>query len=295
MTDEGDAAEFMKTNTFARPDLHMHSLYSDGTDTPGSLLRNVRAAGLDIFALTDHDTAEGCAAVRRLLGPGDPAFLEGIEFSCRDDRGKYHMLGYCFDAEKPSIREAVDFAHHSRILKMRNRFVYLQEKFGFTFTEQERAELMALKNPGKPHFAAMMLKKGYVQTKDEGFEVFSGYRDTEPSLSPEEAIDAILRAGGIPVLAHGILADGSGDLTAQEIGQRVERFKAAGLIGLECYYSTFTLRQKEIMLALAERNDLLITAGSDYHGTNKTVALGQTNQPDPARMQRFYQAVADRL
>ena len=87
MTDEGDAAEFMKTNTFARPDLHMHSLYSDGTDTPGSLLRNVRAAGLDIFALTDHDTAEGCAAVRRLLGPGDPAFLEGIEFSCRDDRG----------------------------------------------------------------------------------------------------------------------------------------------------------------------------------------------------------------
>ena len=66
-------------------------------------------------------------------------------------------------------------------------------------------------------------------------------------------------------------------------------------MGLECYYSTFTLRQKEIMLALAERNDLLITAGSDYHGTNKTVALGQTNQPDPARMQRFYQAVADLL
>ena len=288
-------AAFMKKSTYEKPDLHMHSVYSDGTDTPQTLLRCVRKAGLDLFALTDHDTAEGCAAVRALLGEGDPAFIGGVEFSCKDGRGKYHMLGYSFDGSKPAIREAVAFSHHSRILKMQNRFGYLKEKYGFTFTDEERAELLALKNPGRPHFVAMMLKKGYVRTKDEGFEAFEGYHGSEPSLSPEEAIDAILRSGGIPVLAHGILADGAKKLTEEEITARVERFRAAGLMGLECYYSTFTPRQKEIMLDLADRFGLLVTAGSDYHGGNKQVMLGQTNDPDPARLQGFYDTIADRI
>lgn len=211
MDKEGVSAVAMERISFQKPDLHMHSVYSDGTDTPESLLQNVRAAGLDLFALTDHDTAEGCAAVRALLRPGDPAFIGGVEFSCRDGRGKYHVLGYGFDADRPAIRETVAYAHHSRILKMQNRFGYLRQQYGFTFTPEEQAELMGLKNPGKPHFAAMMLKKGYVKTKNEGFEVFTNYRDTEPALPPEDAISAILRSGGIPVLAHGILADGSGD------------------------------------------------------------------------------------
>lgn len=141
----------------------------------------------------------------------------------------------------------------------------------------------------------MMLKKGYVKTKNEGFEVFANYRDTEPALPPEDAISAILRSGGIPVLAHGILADGSGALTEEEITARVERFRAAGLLGLECYYSAFTPRQREIMLNLAEKFSLLVTAGSDYHGTNKAVHLGQTGGPDPRRLQGFYDAIADRI
>ena len=135
MDKEGVNAVVMERNSFQKPDLHMHSVYSDGTDTPEILLQNVRAAGLDLFALTDHDTAEGGAAVRALLRPGDPAFIGGVEFSCRDGRGKYHVLGYGFDAEKPSIRAAADFAHHTRILKMQNRFGYLARRFGFTFTE----------------------------------------------------------------------------------------------------------------------------------------------------------------
>ena len=285
----------MKGITYYKPDLHMHSVYSDGTDTPEMLVRNVRAAGLDVFALTDHDTTQGCAAVRALLQPGDPAFIGGVEFSCKDQGGKYHVLGYGFDAERPAIRAAADYAHNGRLLKMRNRFAYLRDQYGFTFTEEEQAALLQLKNPGKPHLAAMMVKKGYVKDKNEGFELVSGYRDTEPLLTPEEAIRAILQSGGIPVLAHGILADGSKNLTEEEICARAERLKAAGLMGLECYYSTFTSRQQEIMLALAERLDLLVTAGSDYHGTNKTVGLGQTGCQAPEKLQRFYDAVADRI
>ena len=269
----------------------MHSVFSDGTDTPRMLLDNVRKAGIDLFALTDHDTAAGCIEVQKLLQPGDPRFLCGIEFSCRDSFGKYHVLGYCYDSEKNAIKETVDFAHSIRMQKVCNRFDYLKEQFGFTFSESERQELMALPNPGKPHFAALMLEKGYVKTKSDGFAAFENYHGTEPSLSPEDAIDAIYRADGLPVLAHGILADGSENLSAEEIESRVSRLKNDGLMGLECYYSTFTPEQKQTMLMLAEKYDLFVTAGSDYHGTNKPVKLGQTNDPDPAVLRRFFSVI----
>ena len=284
----------MEYRTYQKPDMHMHSVYSDGTDTPRILIDNVRKAGIDLFALTDHDTAEGCSAVQELLQPGDPRFIGGIEFSCKDQYGKYHILGYCYDPEKSAIKETVKFSHDIRIRKLINRFAYLKQEFGFTFSDSEREALMALPNPGKPHFAALMLEKGYVKTKSDGFAAFENYHGTEPSLSPEDAIDAIYRADGLPVLAHGILADGSRSLTEQEIESRVARFKQAGLMGLECYYSTFTPEQKAIMLSLAKKYNMFVTAGSDYHGTNKPVKLGQTNDPDLSDLQRFY-AVIEQL
>jgi len=285
----------MTYTLYQKPDLHMHSIYSDGTDAPAELIANVRKAGIDLFALTDHDTAEGCAAVEALLQPGDPRFIGGIEFSCRDAMGKYHMLGYCYDVKKKPIRDAVAFAHEIRMQKLYNRFDFLREQYGFTFTDSEKEALCSLKNPGKPHFAALLLEKGYVPDKAAGFEIFSGYHGHEPSLAPEAAIDAILEADGIPVLAHGILADGSKNLSREEITQRVARFKAAGLMGLECYYSTFTPQQKEIMLSLAKEYNLFVTAGSDYHGFNKPVRLGQTNDPDPEHLRRFYAVISQLL
>jgi len=89
---------------YRHPDLHMHSTASDGSDTPLELLEKVRLAGIDAFSLTDHDTYHGCAALSENLKPGDPAFIPGIELSCRDEHGKYHILGYCYDVSKNSIR-----------------------------------------------------------------------------------------------------------------------------------------------------------------------------------------------
>jgi len=281
----------MGRSFYLRPDVHMHSVFSDGTDTPGQLLNHVREAGLDLFSLTDHDTTEGCHVVQQLRSPGDPRFICGVEFSCTDPKGKYHMLGYFNHVDKRPIREMVEFAHSIRMQKQENRFRYLQENFGFSFTESEKASIMNLKNPGRPHFAALMLEKGYINTKSEGFEIFKDYHGKEPYLPPEAAIDAILKSDGIPVLAHGVLADGSKNLSDEEIHGRVERFKKAGLMGVECYYSTFTSQQKWIMLSLAEEFDLFVTAGSDYHGTNKAVHLGQTNDPDLDHLRRFYDAI----
>ena len=281
-----------RNKNFKNPDLHMHSIYSDGTDTPAALLKKVKAAGIDLFSLTDHDSCDGCAEMQKVLQPDDPAFIYGVEFSCRDNKGKYHILGYGYDPEKSSILEAVQITHSARMDKAKNRLRFLEENYGFAFSEEEQNEFLALENPGKPHLAKMMLARGYVADKAEAFRILGGYHGKERYLSPEEAIDAILFADGIPVLANGILADGSKVLTEEATEERISRLKANGLMGLECYYSGFTELQKSSMLKFAEIYNLFVTAGSDYHGANKTVKLGNTNQPSPEVMQRFYKALS---
>jgi len=184
--------------------------------------------------------------------------------------------------------------HNARREKAVNRFRYLEQAHGFSFTDEEKNLVLQNENPGKPHFAALLFKKGYAATMAEGFALIGGYHGKERRLTPEEAIDAILLADGIPVLAHGILGDGSSLLTREEMDGRISRLKQSGLMGLECYYSAYTREQTELMLELAARYNLMVTAGSDYHGARKTVALGQTGQVDPPRMERFFRAV-DRL
>lgn len=283
----------MYENDFTNPDLHMHSRLSDGTDSPEDLLALVRDAGIGMFALTDHDCYLGCDRISSIRKPSDPIFLSGIEFSCRDGDGKYHVLGYGFDTKKESIRRAADITHNARLAKLQGRLDDLQRRYGFEFDENDYAELRSLKNPGKPHIAAKMIAHGYAKDVPHAFSLMEGYRSTERYLSPLEAIDAILQADGIPVLAHGPLGDGGQDLSDEEIERRVLMMKECGLMGLECYYSGFTARQTGLMLALADKYNLFSTAGSDYHGTAKSVRLGDTGErPDPERMMRFYRAAA---
>lgn len=275
---------------FLHPDLHIHSTVSDGSDTPLELLEKIRQTDIDIFSLTDHDSYLGCQEILKQLRPDDPVFLGGIELSCEDETGKYHILGYCYDVKKAAIRDAVEITNSARREKANNRIQFLEEEHNFRFTQEEIDTLLQNENPGKPHFVSLLLQKGYVSDRAEGFSILAEYHGRERRLTPEEAIDAILSADGIPVLAHGILADGSARLSEEEIAERVNRLKYFGLMGLEGYYSSYTKEQTDIMLSLAQKNNLMITAGSDYHGKNKTVPLGDSGTPEPTRMERFYRA-----
>lgn len=280
---------------YLHPDLHLHSNVSDGTDSPAELLNKVRQSDIDIFALTDHDAYLGCQEISGLLVPGDPLFLSGIELSCADEGGKYHILGYGFDTYGQFIQEAVEITHDARREKALNRLHFLEAQLGISFSGQEVQTLMENKNPGKPHIVRLLLDKGCIREKAEGFSILSRYHGKERRLTPEEAIVAILRSGGIPVLAHGILADGSKKLAREQVTQRVQRLKAFGLMGLECFYSTYDEEQTRIMLELADQYQLLVTAGSDYHGSNKPVRLGDSGRPDPERMQPFCQLARERM
>ncbi len=258
-------------------DLHMHTTVSDGTDSPEQIVALAREAGLDIFSVTDHDALKAGRIIPPLLAEGDPAFVTGAEFSCRDEEGKYHILGYGFDPDAEPIRMLVETTHSLRIKKVRTRLDVLKRQFGFSFPEEEQRRLFALDNPGKPHIANMMVRFGYAQSKDQAFrDYLNRLRMPSEYLRPEQVIPAVLESGGIPVLAHPSYGDGDQLILGEEMDGRIRRLMDFGLRGAEAFYSGFTPLLCGEILSLAAKYGLYITAGSDYHGKNKLVTLGDT-------------------
>ncbi|MBQ1685251.1 MAG: PHP domain-containing protein [Clostridia bacterium] len=282
--------------TPASIDLHMHTTASDGTCTPGELLSRVREAGLSVFAVTDHDAVKACTEIRRLLLPGDPLFIPGVEFSCRDEEGKYHILGYGFDPAAEPIAELVEAAHGIRVDKVKKRLSVLKSDHGIAFPDEEIRELLSLPNPGKPHIGNLMVKYGYAGTRRQAIlDVLNRICVNTGFIRPEQAIAAILDSGGVPVLAHPFFGDGDQCIEGAEMERRLARLTDFGLRGVEAFYSRFTPAQCAKMLAYAERFGLFATAGSDFHGANKDIPLGMTGLSGdelPAPLVRFLKAVA---
>ena len=273
-------------------DMHMHSTASDGTDSPGQLALKAREAGLTFFAISDHDTYDGCAEAEEALaehislseagGEEKPVtFVRGIEFSCKDEYGKYHILGYAFHRDAPEIRAIMREGHEGRIAKTLGRIEYLKEKYNIMIGEEEKAAILANKNPGKPHIGRILVERGYEPDLDSAIKKYlNPYKDNIKPLSPERAVKAILASGGIPVLAHPLYGDGSQRgaerLSEEELTSRVDRLREYGLLGLECYYSRHTEEETLFLLSVAEERNMLISAGSDYHGENKPdICLGE--------------------
>ena len=273
-------------------DLHMHTTVSDGSDTPTELISHVKAAGIGLFSVTDHDAIKGCGIVMDSLAEGDPGFITGVEFSTRDEHGKYHILGYDYEPGSKAILDIVEKGHSLRMKKVTGRLEFLKKEFGFEFPEEEIQNLLKLDNPGKPHIGNMMVKYGYCESKDRAIdEYINKLHYKSEYIRPEEAIKGILDAGGIPVLAHPIYGSGDEIILGPELEDRIKRLMEFGIKGVEAFYSGFSPKMTADMLALAERYDLYVTAGSDYHGTNKTVILGDTGLDNvtelPAGMKKF--------
>ena len=292
-------------------DLHMHTTESDGTDTPEEILALVRREGIRLFSVTDHDAVRGAAAVAKIVqDPGPvvyPRFVTGVEFSCRDEeiiegktvKNKYHILGYAYDPGSKAILDLVELVHRYRMDKVVRRLHGLEESFGFRFPRENVRALLSLPNPGKPHIGNLMARLGYAPTKDHAIANYINRLHIQARyVSPGEAISGILAAGGIPVLAHPSFGDGDQNIHGEDLDRRVKKLRGMGIMGLEAFYSRNTADNTREILALAEKHSLCVTAGSDYHGTNKTVRLGQTNLPQdgpvPAGLDRFLQMLRDR-
>ena len=264
-------------------DLHMHSTVSDGTDAPETLLRCVREAGLGLFSLTDHDAIQGCARIMAVRRPDDPVFVSGVEFSCKDEDGKYHILGYGYDPDTEPIQSVVALGHGLRMKKVQMRLDFLKERFGFNFREEDIQALLSLDNPGKPHIGNLMVRYGYAPTKEIAItEYIDQLRIRSDYVRPELAIQGILASGGVPVLAHPCYGSGDELILGDDLDRRVRKLMDLGLQGVEAFYSGFSEKLRQQVLSLAEKYRLYVTAGSDYHGTNKLVTLGSTGLTETA-------------
>ena len=290
------ARSLLRCGSLRKMDLHMHTTISDGTDTPEQLLAYLRETDIPLFSVTDHDSIKACGIIRDHLRKGDPHFIAGAEFSCKDEDGQYHILGYGFDPEERSIQKLMEISHNNRIRKTRARLSCLEKEYNITFPDEEVKKLYALDNPGKPHIGNLMAKYGYAPTKDAAIStILNKIHTLIEYLRPEETIIGILDAGGIPVLAHPFFGSGEQLIIGEKMEERLKKLVGYGLKGVEAFYSVFSGDQIKEMLSLGEQYDLYVTAGSDYHGRNKKTIPGVTGMDSveeiPAGLKRFLEDV----
>ena len=262
-------------------DLHLHTAASDGADTAAELLAAVRAAGIQTFSVTDHDTMDGALEMKELDTTG-LRYILGVEFSCITPHKKCHILGYGVDPEDPMLLEALAECKTLRRRKVEGRIRYWAEHFGIVLTEEESNWIHSQGSVGKPHFGNIILGRGLAP------DLRTAIRDYVNTCKvPDERIDgafaiqAIRHAGGVPVWAHPLGGENEKRLTMDEFYAQLAYMAAHGIQALECHYSRYTQEEAAFLVEQAEKYGLLISAGSDYHGANKpNLHAGKLNEED---------------
>ncbi len=252
-------------------DLHLHSKFSDGSDTTEELVEKLLHNGITTFSLTDHDTVAGLPSLLHAVG-SRARVITGIEFSCTEIKKNCHILGFGFAPDAPSIHRTLAHGQELRRENFRIRLAHLEQNHGIRFTEEEIAWLNAQNSISRAHIMKLLVQHGYAESYQDGMRKYlNGCKDREVRLTPKEAIAAILEAGAIPVWAHPLGGEGEAHESPEKL---LPALLSYGIMGLECYYSRYTPEECANLVSLANRHNLLISGGSDYHGTNKTVKLG---------------------
>lgn len=263
-----------------RIDLHTHSTASDGTDTPAQLVANAAAAGLDVVALTDHDTVRGHAKALAAL-PEGLTLVTGAELSCRLDGVSLHMLAYLFDPEEPAFARERELVRDDRVPRAQAMVGKLQA-LGVPVTWDQVARIAGDGSVGRPHVAAALVELGVVPTVSDAFTpewLADGGRAHagKHELDPFEAVRLVKAAGGVTVFAHPAAVKRGAVVPESAIA----RLAAAGLDGIEVDHMDHDAATRARLRGLAAEVGLLTTGSSDYHGSRKTVALGEyTTDPE---------------
>jgi predicted metal-dependent phosphoesterase TrpH len=256
-----------------RIDLHSHSTASDGTDPPAEVMRRARAAGLDVIALTDHDTLAGHDEARRALPPG-LALVPGMELSCRLDGHSVHLLAYHADPAHAGLAEQLHAITTDRVRRARDMVGRLRE-LGVDITWEQVAAIAGDGVVARPHIARAMVAAGAIARPDQAFTpewIGPGGRAyvSRYALDLEDAVRLVSSAGGVSVLAHPGAAQGGwviGD-------EAVAWLAAAGLAGLEVAHPDHDDAERIRLAALAATLGLVSSGGSDDHGSLTGHRLG---------------------
>ena len=262
-----------------RIDLHTHSNASDGTQPPGDVVASAARAGLDVVALTDHDTSSGWAeavAAGERLGV---RVLPGVEISCLRHGVSVHLLSYLHDPTDPALAALLAGSRTSRESRARRMVDRLTPDTGLTWEDVQR-QVHGGATIGRPHIADALVAAGVVTDRDEAFAtVLSGrspYFVPHSAPDPVEAVARVRAAGGVPVIAHPAASKRGSCIGDVDIEAMVE----AGLAGLEVDHRDHSDAERAHLRDLAAALGLFVTGSSDYHGTGKKNLLGE-NTTDP--------------
>ena len=267
-------------------DLHTHSNFSDGTDSPAQLINKALATGITTIALTDHDSVAGIAQAQTALRSGI-SLVPGAEISCQTDDGiSVHMLGLLFDLENIELIATMEKTRENRHGRMQRIIERLNEA-GIQISIQDvLAELAEGATLGRPHLADALIKKGVVSSRDEAFSQMlhnkSKFYVAHYSPKPVEAINLIKAAGGVAIIAHPMASHRGRVISIETFGDLIE----AGLDGIEVDHRDHSPDEKNALIQLARDNNLVMTGASDYHGNGKLNLLGEYTT-DPAQWERL--------
>ncbi len=259
-------------------DLHVHSNNSDGSDSVENLVKEIKKANIEIFALTDHDTIAGCIEITKYI-PKNIKFIPSIELTCQTGDIKCHILGFNCNPADEKLNALIQKGKELRRKKLETRLDYIKNVLHIDLTNDELNWLYSRKSVVKTHLANLLVKRKMAKTNVEAMQKYlDGIKTGNTRFSIEEAIDAIVTSGGIPVWAHPLGGEGEKHIAHEKFMPRLEKIIAYGIKGLECYYSRYTLEEVKFLITCANSNNLLISGGSDYHGTNKeNIQLAKLN------------------
>ncbi len=267
----------------SKVDLHIHSSASDGLLSPTEIVRKSVVLGLTIIALTDHDTVDGIApALAAAKAFPQLKVIPAVEISTDVSADEVHVLGYFVDYTAYELQIALERMRSSRQQRARGMIAKLGDS-GIHIEWQRVQEIAEGGTVGRPHLAQAMLEKGYIASIKEAFTKYisrSGPAYVErDKMTPQEAVELILRSNGLPVLAH--------PLFISDPEKLVVELKAAGLVGIEAYYDNYTADEIERLVSLANKYNLITSGGSDYHGLDASTEtmLGGTDVPMQAAEQ----------
>jgi predicted metal-dependent phosphoesterase TrpH len=253
-------------------DLHIHSTASDGSLTPAEIIDHAQRLNLAAIAITDHDSIYGSKEALRTGIPPSLKFLTGVEISAAHPpffpgSGSFHILGYCIRLDNYAFNQTLNRLQQAR--KNRNpKILKRLNELGLKISLEDVNQTVANGQLGRPHIAHAMFKMGFVESMDEAFDKFLGagkpaYVDKD-RIGCEEAIKIIRGAGGVPVLAHPALLNIDDDCRLDELIQNLIKI---GMRGIEVYYPEHSSEQIQHYTELADKYHLLMTGGTDFHGS----------------------------
>ena len=253
----------------SRGDFHCHSTASDGVLSPADLVKLAYEQGVRVMALTDHDSTEGLAEARAAIEP-DFTLIPGVELGTDIPGAEVHMLGLFLNPGQPELQEILKKLRDGRLGRGEG-IVKKLEEMGNKISWEQVQRIAGDASVGRPHIAQALLDNGEVATIKEAFDKYiarngPAYVERD-KMTPVEAVETIVRMGGIPCIAHPRDLENIDDMLAE--------LKAAGMVAMEVYYKDYAPDEVERLRQLAEKHDLLALGGSDYHG------LHGPNEPFP--------------